>query len=576
MKRLACKRVLRGRYRSDRGWALVAIMTVSVFATMFLFSLAGLSASLLQTEGAARQRGYALAGAEAGLDFAKMQLNKSLITGLPTEIAPEEGQLYRDYGLPVQYLPQLGNRCQVMIRVTRLTDDDLRQLSNRHFYTVGDDVNTSFKKDTSDWGFGDDWSAFTVASSEDAPNGSYTWKVEVTSYCGIFATSLRSVLVAVNSEDSYGLPSSSLNPAGITANGLVEIGPTSGVQSVTNPQAYSLNPSDPNSPMTFSASIRTNGSLSLGDGAELVSDVRISNPGGSTQPVLSITDEGAQPKIYGRVTVNPIPSSNQDIAIDMNGYTWKNNSPSAERSDNILANADQYPGDATARKDINQNPVSQATDDTANPLAPYPVSIPTQTLPLPAFPATPTDPNAPVLPTTLPSGANYSSPYFDSSAAAAQLNFNDTGSGNPTKIFITDSSANPDSSSVNISSRWITNAGDASDLQLIYGGKRPITINLDGSENSNEPALKMTIYAPNASVSTSGTGDFRGAIVAKNVSIKNKGLFQVDPSAAEKLISKIGSNGGGGSNGAGSTPPKPQHYKMLTWQQVSGQLVPID
>lgn len=572
----------RRKARQPRGWALVAIMTVSMFATMFLFSLAGLSASLLQTEGAARQRSYALAGAEAGVDFVRMKLNESLASNIDADVAPAPGEASRDYGLPVQYIPQLGNRCRVMIRVSRIDNDLLTLLFQQNFPILAPENNSSRRLDPSLWVPSEtDWRRFTVPDEELAPNGAYAWKVEVTSYCGIFATSIRTIMVAQNPEGSGGFAPGdrAYSPGAITATSL-DLGSGSGdlaIQSTGNldsaDQTYvsqNANPDDPttNDMKSFKAALRTNGTMRTEAGTKVYGDVQFTTPQGTTGTRLVGSDEST---IYGRVIANSDAPVSENLVY--------RDGPSAPGTDNVQANADQFPSVPTNRIGTdpqsasgNQMPVYYDPASPTPPMTPFPMQVPSDTFSLPAFPTTPPDGMSGVPPVPVPAGNSYVTSSFSSDGATGQLVFNQVGDG-PTKIFVTDGmsafSDSADLPAIDINSRFLSNVGLPSNLQIFYSGNRPVKLSLDGGSAK----LAMVVFAPNADVSTSGDGEFTGALVGKSLSINHSGSFKLDPASADALVSKSSSND---PSTPGFVPPKPSHYVVLSWQQLSGQLVPLD
>ncbi|MBX3149435.1 hypothetical protein KF728_04695 [Candidatus Obscuribacterales bacterium] len=529
-------------------------MTVSVFATMFLFSLAGLSTGLLQTEGAARQRNYALAGAEAGLDFARLQLNKSLADGIDTDIAPQAGEKSKDYGVPVEYLPQVGNRCKVMLRLTRITQDELGSLAEQGFTAIPPGSNLFLNEANSD-----DWSRNAISDWEQAPNGGYAWKVEVTSYCGIFATTIRSFLIAENSNSSGGLSYSSRDNTGLVGDKAISLNSQSALK-IKSP-GNELDPDDQiadsenGTPKSFNSAIRTNGKLTLGDTTSIFGDVVISSDTGS------LTGSPSS-RVYGRVTA-PTSAVSQDSTPWNPGYV-------AYPTDSIRAIADLLPSISGAgRTGDNMNPVQPAAQgsDLGAPQTPYPMTVPSNITTLPSFP---TNPDA--TSTTVQSGVSYATSNLDSDGATGPLIFDDA-SGSPTKVFVLDDPNSTSSTAVNLSSRWITNNGSASDLQLYYAGSKPISIQLD-SGGSGNAKISISIYAPNADISFSGKGDFTGALVGKNINMTHDGTVQLDSEAAKSLTKQSNSSTPGNTESAGV--PKPLHYTVLSWQQITGALVPSD
>lgn len=580
------------RSRSRKGWALVAIITVSMFATMFLFSLAGLSASLLQTEGAMRQRTYALAGAETGLDYARRELNKSLITGERSDIEPVPGQNVSDpYGLPVQYLPQLGNRCRVMLRVTRVSPTMLENLALMQSPAIPYSANQFNRMDVSQWKFGSDWRSFAIADSEQSESGGYTWLVEVSSYCGLFATSIRGILVGAFPDTYQGAvtdPKDMFFSQGIVADRAIVLGSGSDSLTITS----SGEEVGGVSPKSFSTVIQTNGSLTANAKTSIFADLRITNPDGATSSVANGTKgdtvtEADSSIIYGRVETNAIGDDNAATSgFDGNfGDKPAGISPTYPLgTDNVKALADGYPdflsfaNDPTAmRQGINrESPIFAKPVGTANQQVPNPVPSPTDALPLPDFPSpNPFDPDAAVPNPIVDSSKSFQTFAFDSTNSDGALEFTSTDAANPTKIFIEDSVAASNSFAVNIKSSQLKSPLENPNIQLYYAGSKDILITMDGTID-DIPDLKMLIYAPNASIKTIGKGDFNGAIVGKDVTLAHKGTMKLDPAASQVLADRR--NAGVNGPDPGNTEPsrRPTYYKLMSWQQISGALVPLD
>jgi hypothetical protein len=552
-------------------------MTVSVFATMFLFSLAGLSTSLLQTEGAARQRNYALAGAEAGLDFARKKLNESLLNGESSDIEPQAGEPYRDYGLPVQYIPQLGNRCRVMIRLTPVSDANLLYLAAKNSPAIPTEINTALRKDAAtDWKWGDDWRAFAIPDPEEAPSKSYCWKVEVTSYCGIFATSIRSVMVGAFPNTYMGPPTSPKDmffSQGISSDGAVELGNggdgnSTVIQSSGDSQIVEGNPN------SFVSVIQTNSQVTANPNTTVVGDLKVTNPDGANNAVANGNPTSL---IEGRVDYNSVLDGGNDIGN--NGFVGATPSDPTPANQNVNASADIAPYGTNADKQgINRDyPVLNQPAGSTNQQSPNPVPTPSDTFPLPSFPTPPPDGATPsTAETSVQSGLSYKTGTFDSTDATSPLIFNEVAADTPTKIFVEDSLASNNSNAIKIDSSMVLNKGDASALQVYYGGTKPIQINLDGATGDGVFDLKMLIYAPNAPVLTTGRGDFKGSIVGKSVAIKHIGTMQLDPTASQVLADRRNSGANGPGSGTGSHSRTPTYYRMMTWQQVSGSIVPLD
>ncbi len=549
----------------NRGWALVAVITLSLFASMFLFSIAGLSTTLLRSEGVSRQRNYALAAAEAGLDFALCDLTK-LLKGEISELAQIEGTPYE---VPTRYLPQLGNRCRVMIRVRRLTDAEYTWVNTYRSQAIPAIVNPLNKSPVDTWRYGMDWTQFAL------PNDEPCWSVEVTSYCGIFATSIRSILVpasgAPSSSSTTTNPYDRFFPEAIVANGDVQIGTADQpfkLKSITDPQVK-LGESE----SSYKSVVQTNGRISVEQGGEVFGDLRVSNPDGAdpTSTKLALGDRDST-IIHGRVETNGF----SDTSINpFSGL--QPTEPGAElKTDtgNIYADADI--ASLGERTGINQTPSS--TSPIINPESPNAISLPPNTAPLPPFPAALpyfVD-NPSYLPDgTVPVDTSYRTPSLDSSEAQGPLVFNKGGANSlPTQVFVVpDPASTGAESTINLKSQFFVNEGQAADLQIFYSGSNDVTLQIDGSESS-PGKLSLVIYAPFAKVTTTGIGDFSGAIFGKQVSLTHRGDILIDTNA----LNIKANNSNAGSGGAGSedsTSRASNHYRISTWEQVSGRLVPL-
>ncbi len=558
--------------RRSSGWALVAVMTISVFSAMILFMLAGLTASLLNSDSFFRQRSLALNGAEAGLDYARKLMNESFDSGTPSIIEPAKGELERVTELPSQYVPQIGDNCRVMIRVKRLTDDNLDEILEKNSMFLRDSYAPSSTRNKL-WKFGDDWAPYMVPDPADAPNGSYHWVVEVTSYNGVFASSIRAMLKPRFS--GVGKPGFPFFPQGIVANGNVDIGSGFGYMDVASTgegwSSDQVNTGNPGDPSEFKATIQTNGVATLRPGTLVYGNVRVTNP---SDAQVSVANGDSNAIVLGRVQINATDAGQSVSGLQATAGQF----PAA--SDNVLALGDLWAnlpnnsGDFWAgegRIGINQSTPMEFQASGQNQVTPNNVPSGQNTASLPTFPVQPPD-GSEFTPSdvSVPSG-DYSTGSLDSSNAVSKLVLNENGPGNTTRIFIDPNTLSSDA--VNISTKFLVNNGDAVDLQIYYAGDKPLKIYLDADGDAGNPNLKAVIFAPNASVTTDGNGEFRGSIVAKNLRIGHVGAMQLDPNA-----SQIGTSSSPEDDGDSNSPslhPKVSGYKVETWQQINGSLVPL-
>ncbi|MBX9669493.1 MAG: hypothetical protein K2X93_17860 [Candidatus Obscuribacterales bacterium] len=577
-KRKAAKR------RDSAGWALVAVMTVSVFATILLFSLAGLSASLLNSEAVTRQRNLALNGAEVGLDYARKLMNESLTSGNPSVIEPSDGETERVTELPSQYVPQLGDSCRVRVRVKRITGANMVDIGLKNSSFIPDQWNPLRRKLSTNWKFGDNWQDFAISDDADAPSKGYFWVVEVTSYTGIFASSVRAILVPDGPDTKVTLdptpPKDVFFPQGIVADGNIDIGSGFGYMDVASTgegwSSEQVNVGNPGDPSTFKAVVETNGTTKLEPGSLIYGNLKLTNPSGATNSVLNGDGNSV---VLGRVETNAVDLGGVDGSVS--GFQATAEAPFPAPSDNVLALGDLWAnlpnnsGDFWAgegRIGTNKtSPMVSQPASTQNQVSPNHVPSGQNSASLPSFPEPPADGSA-YVPTdvSVPSGS-YTAESIDSSNASAKLVFNDSGPGTPTKIYI-DPNTSGDAA-VSLSTQFIVNNGDSTDLQIFYAGDKPLNIYLDADGDAGNPNLKAVIFAPNATVNTQGVGEFYGSIVAKNLNINHVGAMQLDPNAARVVADRGGSGGGSGSIDPHARAPV--SYRVATWQQISGSLVPL-
>lgn len=564
--------------RKPTGYALVAILTVSLFATMLLLTLAGLTVSLTRSESFYKQRELALVGADVGLDYVRKSLNNALMTGTPSILEPANGETERISELPASLVPQGDVNSKVLMRVRRLTPAELSAAAGKQSPAVMRQWNPNNYKKLEDWKYGDDWRYFS------APQLSYFWMVEVTSYRGMFATSTRSMLAPELAAPTLGPSASppsknSMFVQGIVADQDVNLAPSDGYLDVLSPGEGFSNAQTtgvaPNS--SFKAVVQSNTSATASSNTNVYGDLRVTNPIGATNPVLAATDTGGQASnamVWGRAQTNSVLNS-EGGEVSINGLQGTpGDLPTG--TDNVFAFSDYFSSlpDSDAfwsngmREGLNEtSPVSVLPEGTTNQVSPNPVPTGPQGSPLPDFPMPPpVDSGAPMPGDISVSPGVYRTPAIDSTGAVAKLVFNE--SGGSTAIYIDADGTAPNA--IKLNSQFLQNLGDAKDLQIYYAGDKDLRLTLDG-DLAGALEMKAFIYAPNAKVTTSGFGEFQGAILSKSLQVNHVGDFRIDPDASRLMIDRSGQSGGGGSAIVGQTLPT--HYRVASWQQVSGSLV---
>lgn len=566
--------------RGAAGYALVAILTVSVFATMLLLALAGMTVSLSRSEGFYKQREYALVGADVALDYTRKSLTKSLNTGVPSLLEPAGGETERISELPTNLIPQGIENCKVLIRVRRLSPAEILAASQKSSPAISHQWNPNNHKNVADWKYGNDWMDFSI------PALSYYWMVEVTSYRGLVAVSTRSMLAPdigatlVSSSSSSSSTKDTLFVEGIVADQEVNLSPPSdGYLDVLAPgDGFSPDQVSGSVPNTaFKTAIQSNNLVTTSNVTNLYGDLRVTNPLGSSDSVA----RGSNTTVWGRVQTNSVTGSD-GLENSLSGFQGTPGDL-LSGTDNVWAFSDYFSNPDSfwttgMREGLNEtSPVAILPSDSANQVSPNPVPVGGDASARPEFPEPPpSGTEAPISGDITVAPGVYKTSWMDSRDAIAKLILND--SGGSTTIFIDDGPSSPriDPSDglrakLNIDSKWFQNNGAAKDLQIYYGGSEDLTVTLDG-ELAGDREMKAFIYAPNAKVTTQGFGEFEGAIVAKKLNINQYGDFRVDPSASSFKIDR--SSQIGGSGGAGVSGERlPTHYRIASWQQVSGSLV---
>lgn len=575
VKTTRAKRALRTRRRKASGYALVAIMTVSVFAMMLLFTLAGLTASLTRSEAYFKQKDLALLGAEVGLNYSIAMLNRSLKTGIPAVVEPVLPEVEKFSDLPTHLIPNYGDGCSVRIRIKRLDVDVLSQAQQK-FSAIPTQWNSANRKDVSNWVYGDDWTMFSI------PDTSYFWVVEVTSYRGIIATSIRATLSPTVALPTLATPPSkdSYFPQSVVADSLVELAPVDGYLDVLSPgdgfSTAQVSGSSPNA--AFKAVVQSNTMLTANDGATIYGDLRVTNPPGASS---AVAEGNNNVLVFGRLETNSVNTEGAEVSY--NGFSGAPGDLPDLSIDNVWAFADWWTnGDdfwtGGMREGLNEtSPLLNNPSNAQNQVSPNPVPTGSDAAPLPRFPEPPPFPDYPTMTPDMQTVApgTYRTGSFDSSNATGDLKFNQ--SPGTTTIIIDDEMLTVGQDNfvppaVHVSSNFITNGSDAStDFQIFYAGNRDINIELDGDLGGNVE-MRAVIYAPSAKVTTSGFGEFSGAIVAKQLKVNHVGDLRLDPEAAKLSVNRQATSGDGNTGLAGERLPT--HYELKSWQQIAGALVP--
>lgn len=508
----------------QRGFALVTTIILGVAAVGVMMALFGSVLNVVHREGSGRGLTEIRLAAEAGVDYAVKQLNDAIALqqACPIDLTTS--------AVPADYLPGFsGGTVKVRIRQLSAADWNLMRNYSSIYSPMLDPLNGP--------GNGDIKKSKYTAPIKTSIRNDYWRVIESTAQRGFLSRSVR-VFVEPRfdmppGQSSFVVTNSAPQPSyfqnALFGNSSVQINPTSGSLTVTGGS-----PSGGQYPL----SVQSNMAAMVGNGATLQGDLAVSNNLiGAPQAVVVGDSGGNTGTVNGRMTTNSAVSTD---------FVATANAPTPPQGDNVLADADLAAG-GSGRLGINlTDPLD--TSSQINQLASAPVSI---------------DSSAPMLP-DLSGGAQLSGNY-------SATNLSSTGSTTPSqvvapvKVFVDDGASSV--SAVDIKSSAISNSGAAENFQIWYNGSRPVKINLDTN-------FQGLIYAPNAPVTLSGTGNFNGAIVGDQVALNGSGTVTIrtDLQAAT-------SGGSGGTlapnymvNAQGE--PVLQGYKAVSWQESTKTLVP--
>jgi hypothetical protein len=532
----------RSLVRDNQGYGLVAVMMISFIGMLFLYGLAAMGLNLSVSERVAGQKARAQRSAELAFNYVMKQFTR----GEENIFLPQnDNDVYQ-----TDLAPGIVPGADVKVRVRRFNKEEISRIKDN-------DVKRILYRD--------DWDPNgTPADWVTKPTESYFWMIQVTAVTGGFASSLQA---SISPADT--LPTRSPEPRspGVVSSGQIRLGDGSGYLDVLAPgDGFS---SEQTTSMgtyaAFKTALQSNSSISVSSSATVYGDLMVNNESAVSEAVAK-SDNAL---VFGRLQTNASDGTNTQ------GFTWTNNSSLPSGTDNVWAMADAWQSNFSnmSRQGANYSqaggPISEGVPSTnVNP-----TPMPTQSQSFPGFPS---DSSANVSDLYLAPGS-YATSSLDSSTAASRVILNSsTVSGldpSPTKIYI--NSDMTGSSVVNLDTNFFVNEGKTTDLQIYYAGDKDININLVGDLGANSPAeFKGVIYAPRAKVSTTGSGEFYGAILAKEVAINHTGDLRIDP-AASSILSGLTSQSSttAGSGNANSKAAIPKNYKVNTWQQIAGRLV---
>lgn len=513
--------------------ALVSILSIGAFASLFLFALALSTDALLHSNKMIKHRALLLEAAEAGLDYAINDLNQFETGRKPSSLVdPPEGTYVNVTTLPDSYKPYSQGPLSVYIRVRKPSDEVLDRMISEGspLYSKALDYRQPVAID----------------------NVNHWRIVEVTASTGGLATSIRAYLQWQLSYSSGGNPyftaplvanSLSINGDNLSSGLIIQNYDPVSYQNGTFDAAQQVDGT------SFKVKLQSNGTVDLGNNTMVWADMAVTAPSDATELAATATSN-TNAMLLGKLTSNTavdrLSAGNPDGTIIATEGEFPN-----PATDNVWAVAELFSGQP--RSGTNLFPVEVLTSAPANQSTVVPVSV------SPLQPIAP----APTSSVTDIGSGSLSIPSVKTNEGS--YNFNATG--DPARIFVTDEFdfTTPKQSSVDIQAdKFVNSVDDPTKLQLFYNGTKDVNIELSASQ-----PFKGLVYAPNAKVTVSGNGDFIGAIVGDHVTLANNGSIN--------LISDIATNSNAPTY---SLDPKVvaetnyRPYKVALWQQVNGALVP--
>lgn len=546
--------------RSTKGYALVSVLVIGVFAVMFMLSLAGMLISLMQSETATKQKAGLVDAAEVGLEYVMRDLNRSMDpdSGVATQFFVDESNIVSPtVTLPTGWLPD--SNMTVKMRVRKLTESE-RIISNDFSLLY---VPQAEPIDAAGINF---QNSVKGGATEDL-----TKLVEITATNGVFSKSFRSVVLpSAGSSDSSVFPDN-----GMLALTHMRIKPRGNLNIKTHP-SYGEFATNSDGSAKFALDLVSNKSLTINssDGdVSLRADMVVSNnPQGAPGEFASIIGDN-NVEIVGRF------ESNGGTQSSIQGTPGDNFSS----GDNVLAQADLLADpDVTARTGVNAStPKTVGASNPPQEAAPVPeaslqvvdTAQGATTNDLTQFLNTTSGGdyfNGTTVPVTAhgtdpSSGADVSTYLSNGIMTSDNLGTVEFSTSTPAKIIVNGTN---NSSAVNIDASKFVNTGSPENLQIFYDGSSNVNIDISSGQ------FNGFIYAPNARVTVRGTGsnpngDFNGSIVGNNVNIVMSGTMNLVPDPGSVISGSGGGSGGGGTGGGGFNV-----YKASTFQEVNGVLVP--
>lgn len=547
--------------RKQKGAALVSVIVLGVVGMLFLYGIASIITSGVRATSANKWVEGLRNCAEVGMDYAVDRFN----TVYPCPLDPTSNGSSKTTILPASELiaaqtngiiPNAGvPNATVTITVTRLNDDS-DWLNLKSFSSIYSPQLDPYK--SAPRGF----TAPTESSLIPSTGGGYRI-VECKATNGLLTRTIRVVLKArfeprpdgLTPLDSDGQPPTTKSyfeqPSfGNTAINVTSLPGAGAPVSITgigaDGKSYHIVSGTPDF-NSYNLNLASNKSAVVGSNVTLSGNVNVTSSGANAGDSV-VNADGV---IEGRVLANG--------TLDPNVIGFNPTNPAADPA-NVYSRADlptgNYNAALTLPVRVGDNTTSSAPAG-SNQYQAAPVVTPSSAQTLSDLSTYVSDGTLPIQNGngTFQTG----SLSTDSIATGKSLPLPST----PVSIFV-DQGGNA-SQAVSIdTSKLTTTSSRASDFQIWYGGNRDVTINMTGN------TFTGTIYAPNARVSITGSGAFKGAMVGKSVEIS------LSPGSTVEIETDLSKP----SNGSGFGAPSNMTYKYKTgsktaaiegWQPITWQ-----
>lgn len=553
--------------RGQSGLALLSILVIGATSMMFLLALASIVTSAVRSSASNKWVESVRNAAEIGMDYAVDRFNRE---PPPCSLDPSD-ETPKITELPANLLtssqvdgitPNSGApTVKVSIKVRRLGLSDWLKLQNEtvasSIYSPQLDPNRS--SGTTDWS-----SPNSVAVSNLAPaTGGGFRVIESTATNGVVSRTVRVILKARFDDQPDGekpLESGGSTPtsqsyfarplfgnSSLSIEGLDPANPIT-VQGLNSAEELTklINPG-PSEYRTYNLNVSTNRLANLNSNVLLKGDVTINSLGSGTNDVLS--SDGI---IDGRVL------SQGKTASNVQGFD------DPDTLGTVRARADdtttKYTSDdAIIRRGANLTPITTPSGSQAG-VAPY--EVPTSAANLASLGSYSESGKSP----TADGDSTFQTNSLNTAGVpdSKPVVFDNSNPVKPVKIFVEPGGLDSTAVDINTNRISLTNPSNpSSSFQIWYQGSKPLNINMAG-------AFKGLIYAPNARVQLNGAGDFRGALVGKDVAIKlSSGSVKIDTDLANP-----NANGSGGGSTVATGPSyltRPDGTLIKGWQPITWQ-----